>query len=81
MDPNIFNLLEDDAEVPSIQKRVTQIHRSGIEDSELCVKSKVISNKKASKKIKGKQRSGVLQQKLNKKKRKSRLRAQAKNSN
>jgi hypothetical protein len=83
MDSNIFNLLDDDADVPrSIQQRIRDISvdRTGIDKDEILTKSKKIAGKKNKTKRLGKQQQFKAQAKAEKKRKRSLLKVRSKST-
>ena len=80
MDSNIFNLLDDDAEMPrSIQQRIKSVEKGTLEKDRSEIRSKSIIGKKNKIQKYGKQRDFIEAAKADKKKRKHLLRVQSKN--
>ncbi|CAG9336344.1 unnamed protein product [Blepharisma stoltei] len=82
---NIFKILDEDsdAEPVSIQEKVKEaktITRSGIDKSEIPIKSKAIVGKKSRMLRKGKDRDNMIENKYLKKQKKNSLRQKAKHS-
>ena len=81
MDFNIFKYLDEDVEVPkSIQLRMKNLERSGIDKEEITVKSKAITGKKNKGIRVNKQMQFKAEAKLEKKKKRKLLVAKAKNT-
>ena len=83
MDNNIFNLLDDDAEMPkTIQEKIKSLNveKGGIDKDDSGLKSKAITGKKNKTKRYGKQRQFKEEAKLEKKKKKNILKAKSKNT-